>query len=170
MPGSGKEEFVQVARELGYEIVRMGDTVREEARRRGLPISDAAVGGMAHEERRIHGPGIWAERTLTKVRGDRVLIDGLRSLAELEVFRKAFGKDLRVVAIRARRPTRYERVLRRGRPDDVMSPEAFANRDERELGWGLGEVIEAADLTIDNEGTLDEFRARVRKVLEGLDG
>src|SRR5438093_2289524 len=70
----------------------MGDVVREEAKRRGLPITDAAVGGMAHTERDLHGFGIWAERTLPRIHGDRVVVDGLRGRAELEVFRKALER------------------------------------------------------------------------------
>ena len=36
MPGSGKSLVSQVARELGFDVVVMGDAVREEAKRRGI--------------------------------------------------------------------------------------------------------------------------------------
>jgi hypothetical protein len=42
---------------------------------------------------------------------------------------------------------------------------ALRVRDERELGWGMGEAIAAADIVIENMGTLDEFR---KKVLNGV--
>ena len=170
MPAAGKEEFQKVAAEAGYMIVRMGDVVREEARRRGLPITDASVGGMAHEERRIHGPTVWAERTIPHVRAERVCIDGLRSPAELAMFRKAFGPGLVVFAIRASPETRWERVRRRQRADDATTAEEFLRRDAREKGWGLEDVIDAADVQIVNEGTLDEFYAAVRNALRKLDG
>jgi dephospho-CoA kinase len=169
MPAAGKEEFQTVATALGYAVVRMGDVVRDEARRRGLPLTDAAVGGMAHEERQRHGATVWAERTIPRVTGKRVLIDGLRSPAERAVFRKAFGKDLLVFAIEASQRTRWKRVQRRHRPDDAKTFEEFQRRDAREIGWGLGEVIASADITILNEGSLDEFRARVRGELGKLD-
>src|SRR2546425_5982992 len=146
MPGCGKEEVLSVAQELGFSIVRMGDVVREEAQRRGLPITDAAVGGLAHAERQAHGYGVWAERALPRVRGEGVLVDGLRGRAELDVFRKAFGEGLVVLAVHASPKTRYERMMRRRRPDDAMSVEAFRVRDVRELSWGLGDVIAIADL------------------------
>lgn len=170
MPGAGKEEFVQVAAEMGFSIVRMGDVVRDEARHRGLPITDAAVGGMAHAERQAHGYGIWAARTVPRVRGERVVIDGLRGKAELEVFRKAFGQDLIVLAIHASPATRYERVKQRQRADDAMTPETFRARDERELSWGLGDVIATADLVIVNEDTPEAFRSEARSVLERIHG
>lgn len=159
-----------MAQDLGFSIVRMGDVVREEAQRRGLPITDAAVGGMAHAERQAHGYGIWAERTLPWIREERVLVDGLRGRAELEVFRKAFGDALFVIAVHASPRTRHARMMMRRRPDDAETYEAFQARDARELSWGLGDVIATADLVIVNEGSLDEFRRQARATLERLDG
>lgn len=170
MPGCGKEEVLAVGKDLGFSIVRMGDVVREEATRRGLPITDAAVGGMAHAERQTHGLGIWAERTVPRIQGDRVLVDGLRGRAELDVFRKAFGADLSVVAVHASPKTRYERMLRRQRKDDAATIDAFRARDLRELSWGLGDVIATADVMLVNEGTLDELRRQARAALERLHG
>ena len=170
MPAAGKEEFQAVAAAEGYEIVRMGDVVREEARRRGIPITDAAVGGMAHEEREKHGRAVWAERTIPHVRAARVCIDGLRSLHELAAFRKAFGSDLVVFAVVASPTTRWQRVVRRHRPDDAATWEEFLRRDARERGWGLEDVIAAADVRIVNEGALSAFHADVRAALRRLNG
>ncbi len=170
MPAAGKEEFQKVASQAGYVIIRMGDVVREEARRRGLPITDAAVGGMAHEEREKHGTAIWAERTIPRVRAERVCIDGLRSPAELAAFRSAFGSSLVVFAVEASSEIRWGRVQRRRRPDDPTSWQEFLRRDARERGWGLEQVVAAADLRIVNEGSLDDFYAAVRKALRRLDG
>ena len=170
MPGCGKEEALVVAQTLGFSVVRMGDIVREEALRRGLPITDATVGGMAHAERQGHGMGIWAERTLPRVQGERVLVDGLRGRAELEIFRGAFGTDLSVVAVHASPKTRYDRMLRRRRTDDAGTLEAFRARDLRELSWGLGDVIATADVMLVNEGTLEEFRRQARAALRRLHG
>jgi dephospho-CoA kinase len=168
MPGSGKEEVVQVARDLGFSVVRMGDVVREEAARRGLPIEDKAVGGMAHQERVERGFGIWAERTLPAVRGDRVLIDGLRGKAELDVFRRAFGDRLVVLGIHASPATRYARMGSRRRDDDAKDLAARRERDERELGWGLGDVLALADRLLVNEGSVDALREAARTVLHSL--
>lgn len=167
MPGAGKEEFVRVALERGYQVVRMGDVVRQEAAARGLVMSDQEIGGFASAERREHGPRIWAVRCVPMI-GDRdTVIDGSRSPYELEVFRKELGRKMRLVAIHASPSERYVRLMRRDRHDAPRSEEDFRQRDERELGWGLGDLIAQADLMIENEGTLDEFH---RKVAEELDG
>lgn len=167
MPGAGKEEFVTVALGRGYQVVRMGDVVRQEAAARGLVMSDREVGGFASAERQEHGPGIWAVRCVPFIKGRDTVIDGSRSTYELEVFRKELGGKMRLVAIHASPSERYLRLRRRNRSDAPRNEAEFRQRDERELGWGLGDLIAQADLVIENEGTLDEFH---RKVAEELDG
>ncbi|MEE9116409.1 MAG: AAA family ATPase [Thermoplasmata archaeon] len=170
MPGSGKEEFVKEAEDLGFDVVRMGDIVREEARKRGLSPSDMSVGGMANEEREKNGMGIWATRTIPKITGQRVVIDGIRGIAEIKVFREAFSSDLFVVTIDASSDVRFERIGRRGRKDATLTRERFDGRDEREKRWGIEQAMEEADHVIMNEGTLKEYHQAVRKVLEDLMG
>ncbi len=57
MPGAGKEEFVKVAQQDGYSVIRMGDVVRLEAEKRKVAMDDRGVGGFASSERQAHGPG-----------------------------------------------------------------------------------------------------------------
>jgi dephospho-CoA kinase len=168
MPGSGKEEFIIVAEELGFEVVRMGDLVREEARRRGLDLDDLSVGGLANEERLKHGMGVWADRTIPNITGPLVLIDGIRGIAEIEVFRDEFSSNLFVVSIEASSKTRYERIIQRGRKDATLTKEQFHERDEREIGWGIEQAMNEADHTIRNEVGLEDYREDVRRVLKEI--
>lgn len=166
MPGSGKEMFLEMAEKRGLPVIRMGDVVREEATRRGIDLTDADVGGMADREREAHGTDIWARRTLDRIETDRVVIDGLRSLQELDVFAGRFTDDLVLVAVHASPGTRYRRIAQRGRQDDIASEAALGARDRRELQWGLGGVIALADEVVVNEGNLAEFQAQVAAILE----
>jgi dephospho-CoA kinase len=170
MPGSGKTAAVKVALDRGIQVLRMGDAVWDEVKRRDLPLKADVVGQVADEMRRTDGPDIWARRTLKKVDPDAklVVIDGLRSMAELEVFKNALGNDFIVVHIQCPTEVRMERILGRGRVDDTGSVEAFNARDERELAWGLGEVLEAADVLISNTGTEQELRLNVAYLLSDI--
>lgn len=170
MPGCGKEEVLQVAAEGGFAVVRMGDVVRAEAARRGIPATDAGVGGMADEERRLHGPAVWARRTLEAVQADEIVIDGVRSLHEVVHFQKAFGEGLTVVAIHASPRTRHRRIAERAREDDALTEEDLRQRDERELSWGLGHVIAMADRMIVNEGNLEALQSQARALLQEIFG
>jgi dephospho-CoA kinase len=172
MPGSGKTLAAEAAGHLGIPVVRMGDCVWEEVRARGLPLSDEHVGRVAHEMRQLHGAGIWAERTLEKVRKlnvAKVAIDGVRSMAEVRAFQAALGSDFVLVALHASPTMRHRRLLARGREDEAASEAAARERDQRELAWGIGEVIALADVVLLNERPDERgFRAQVEALLRDL--
>ena len=55
----------------------------------------------------------------------------------------------------------------RGRSDDPKTREKFEERDNREIGVGLGETIAIADETIGNSDiTLNELTKLAHKVIE----
>lgn len=167
MPGAGKDEFVKVALSLGYTDVHMGDTVKSYATNSGIPLVDREIGAFATKERRENGMDIWARRTAEKITNpEKTIVDGLRNMEELEYFRSSFP-DTMVVAIYTNRDERLRRILIRNRIDDVKSENELEGRDNRELGWGIGRTISLADHMIVNDGTLEEFREKSRKLLQG---
>lgn len=170
MPGSGKSTAVEHAKAKGIPIYRMGDAVWAEVKARGLELENEIVGKVANDMRESHGPGIWAERTVDMVRKGKkaplIIIDGCRSQAELEVFRKAFGKDLFVVAIDADQGSRFKRLKARARKDDIRSIDDLKARDKREVRWGLDKVIAVADARIDNCGSVEELRTAMDDLLK----
>ncbi|MEM0493139.1 MAG: AAA family ATPase [Candidatus Thermoplasmatota archaeon] len=172
MPGSGKSEAVAVARSMGIPVVRMGDAVWEETRIRGLELNDKNVGKVAQEMRESHGKDIWAQRTIAKIRAhppsDCIIIDGVRSIEEVDTFKTALGSDFILIAINTSDETRMKRVLKRRRADDNINAKDIKERDERELGWGLGKVLSVADIIVDNENDLSEFQDRIRRMLQGF--
>lgn len=177
MPGSGKSEAMQVATARGYPVVRMGDMIWEEVDRQGLPRDSANVGKVANAMRESEGPDVWALRTIERVRtldaNDIVLIDGVRSNHEVEVFRRELGDEFVLVAIHTDARHRFDRLTRRGRDDDPTGSDADTGhkaRDEREMAWGIARTIALADEMIVNDETLDVFRGRVGAMLDELLG
>jgi len=164
MPGSGKDELVNVARSIGLATLKMGDLVRAEASRRGIAPNGAALSRLASEERDKHGVAIWAQRALPKLTETKMLVDGCRSEAEITCFRHQFG-DLYVLGIFASPETRYERLRRRGRSDDGRNLQEFFDRDQRELKFGIGSAFILADGMLVNEGDLVSFRTAAREAL-----
>ncbi len=167
MPGSGKDELLEVAARLGLATLKMGDLVRDETRRRGVALNNQNIARVANEEREKHGPGIWAQRAVPKLTETRMLVDGCRSDTEVTVFRHHFG-DLFVLGIYSAPETRYERLIRRARGDDGQNLQEFFDRDRRELKWGIGNAFTLADGMLLNEGTIEEFRTSGRAMLESI--
>jgi len=168
MPGSGKDALLRAAKSLGFGHASMGDAVRREAKKLNTPSTDEAIGSLANSERQRHGPAIWAKRTLAALPPGNAIIDGSRSLAEIEHFRKALGSGLKVIAVTAPAEARFRRLQLRNRPDAPQTLEEFARREERELSWGLGKAMESADITLTNEGTIEEFGTRCLATLQSL--
>ncbi len=173
-PLAGKSEASRIAHELGYRVIVMGDVVREEVKRRGLQMEDKVVGKVATELREKEGKDVIARRCIQKIRNGRakndsiLIIDGIRSIDEVNRFKKEFGDDFVLISIEAPAEIRYERAKKRKREDDVGSIEELLERDRRELSWGMGEALKNADIRIDNTGSLEDFRKKVRKLLEDL--
>jgi len=169
-PGSGKGEAAAVAREAGIPVVTMGDVIREACRDRGLDPAEYH-GEVAQALRAEDGEAAIAERSLPPVRNaleesETVLVDGLRSPAEVARFEAAFGDDFVVVSVEAPFEMRVERLADRDRDASDADREALRAREERERGFGMNEVMADADVTVDNTGSLDAFRARIRDLLE----
>jgi len=170
MPGSGKDIFVQEATKADFNHIRMGDMVRLFAREANIDSGDSSIGKLATGQRAEYGPKIWAKRTLEKMPQGDVLIDGSRSLAEINHFKSVIENDLKLIGINAPTQMRFERLIARGRDDDPSAYEEFQTRDNRELSWGLGEALENAEITLENDSTLEEFRNKCQSIINKIIG
>jgi dephospho-CoA kinase len=171
LPGSGKGEAAAVASEMDVPVVTMGDVIREACRDRGLDPAEHH-GEVARALRDEEGPAAIAERSLPMIEAaledsDTVLVDGLRSDVELDRFRAAFGDSFRLVSVEAPFETRADRLLDRARDDTDLDRDALREREDRELGFGMDEVMDRADIVIENTDTLDAYRERIRAILDG---
>jgi len=172
MPASGKSEAVQLAKDKGIPVIRMGDMVWEETRQQGKPLDDENVGVVANSMREKHGMDIWAKRTVEKIRSLKksslLVIDGVRNMEEIEYFKKELGMDFLAIAIDAPDELRRKRAISRGRTDDSKNPNDLEERDKREICWGLQKVIANADIVISNNGSLEDFKKQVLTVFKKL--
>jgi dephospho-CoA kinase len=169
MPGAGKGVASQAAKQLGLEVLVLGDVIREETQRRGLEPTPKNMGNVMLQVRANEGPAVVAKRLLPKVEASPsplVVVEGVRSEDELRELKSKF--EVVTVAIHASPKTRYERLLSRGRSDDPRTWDTFYERDSRELNVGLGRVIALADAVLVNEGTIADLQSVVKATLTKL--
>jgi dephospho-CoA kinase len=168
MPGSGKSVVASViSRILKYPVYSMGDIVRREVVKRGLPLTSSNIELVARKLREEMGEEAVALLLVEKLREDKVsnaIVDGLRSIAEARLLAKL--GDLCIVAVHSSPGTRFERILRRARKGDAVTWEEFVERDMNNLRLGIGEIIALADFMIVNEGTMQELERNAWKVAE----
>ena len=150
MPGSGKSIISDTARRLQWSIRSMGDVVRSEVERLGLDHSAEVTGRVATDLRESHGLTVIADRLAIQINEDlmagrSVLVDGVRSPVELKRLTQIVGLRPLLIAVTADASIRWQRLKERGRPEDG-SIESLQARDQREIGFGLAEVITLADI------------------------
>ena len=159
MPGAGKSTIADGLKPKGYEIINLGNAVREEAKKRNLDPTRENLGKLMLELRKKNGPGAIAELVQKKIESSTVnvmLIDGVRSNDEIQVLRK-FG-TVKLLAVHASTDTRFSFLQKRGRSDDPQTKEHFEERDNRELGVGISNSIALSDFALSNIGlTKDEL-------------
>jgi dephospho-CoA kinase len=167
MPGAGKSLVVETAVEMGYGVVVMGDLVREETQKRGLELIPKNIGKVMLELRKKGGAGVIADRCIPKIEqqeSGKVMVDGVRSLSEVDVFKKHFS-NFSLIAVYASPETRFNRLYRRHRSDDPNGWGVFQERDMRELGVGLGDAIAMAEYLIINENGKGNAKAAAKKFI-----
>ncbi len=159
MPGSGKSTIAEGLKPKGYDIINMGNAIREEATKRNLEPTSSNLGKLMLELREKNGPGAIAELVKSQIESSTanvILMDGVRSSDEIQVLRK-FG-NVKLLAIHASTDTRFDFLQKRGRSDDPQTKDNFEERDNRELGVGISNPIALSDYAISNIGlTKDEL-------------
>jgi dephospho-CoA kinase len=171
MPGSGKSVVVETAMEMGYAVVVMGDVVRQETNKRGLELTPLNVGRVMLELREKGGESIIAERCIPEIERQpsvKVIVDGLRSLGEVDAF-KAYFSRFSLVAVHSSPEARFNRLYRRRRSDDPDGWEVFRERDMRELSVGLGNAIAMAEYVIVNENNKNDVKAKAKDTLRKVE-
>lgn len=151
MPGAGKSTIADGLKTKGFEKITMGDAVRAEATKRKIEPTGANLGKLMLELREKNGPGAVAELIKDQIansKSDVILIDGVRSIAEVDVLKK-FG-TVKILAIHASSDTRFKFLSNRGRSDAPADRQDFVKRDSREMGVGMSDSIALADETISN--------------------
>lgn len=159
MPGAGKSTIAAGLQKKGFTSINMGDAVRTEAKRRNLEPTGQNLGKLMLELREKNGSGAVAELIVDQIKqsnSDVVVIDGIRSNAEIEVLKKI--APVKLLSIHASTDTRFNFLTSRGRSDDPRERNTFDERDNREIKVGISTSIALADETISNNNlTIDEL-------------
>ena len=165
LPGSGKSTALIAIEDLGI-IITMGDVIRKEALNNNIEPNNENLGKIAKELRERGGDAIVAERSVEMIKNQKnkvVFVDGIRSLFEIEVFRKYW--KFPVIAIESSDDLRHKRIKKRARSDDSDTLIEIMKRDKRELGFGLKEVINKANYKIMNDSSKEELKKITREIV-----
>jgi dephospho-CoA kinase len=183
--GSGKDSLMKLLEGCGFLVYNTSDRMREVVKvslgstRRGGNDSPMGIIGNA-QRRRYPGGAVelglidWWARVAhlpEQIKPRGLVIGSIRSTGEAERIKAVGGK---LVVVDADREVRYRRIASRLREDEHgLTYEQFCQQEDAELAAGqtdptkfaMAAVLQAADITIANNTTIEEFAAKAEDVL-----
>ena len=156
MAGAGKTTVANYLAQKGIPLLIMGDVVREAAQNDGLEPTSDNLSKLMLRLREKNGPEAIAYLVANKIKTMKrenkefgvVLVDGVRSMAEIHVLRSV--GNVKLLAIHGSTLTRYSHIRERARSDVPSNIGEFDKRDKVEMGVGISDAIALADETISN--------------------
>jgi dephospho-CoA kinase len=167
--GSGKDEVVEYLQEkYGIPKTSVGDRVREIAEQEGKKPTRENLQEIAERYRARYGRDYFIKKIIRHMeeRGWKTAgITGIRTVADVSALKRKYGEDLVLVHVRVDHPKiRFQRLRKRGEARDPQTYEEFLDQDRREEEiFHLSDSIEQADVTIPNNGTLEQFHQEIEK-------
>ena len=171
MCGSGKSIASDYLETLGYKKVYFGGVTLEKLKEKGLEITPENEKMMREKLREDLGMGAFAKILLPRIKEyskkENVVLDGLYSWDEYKIISEELGNELKVIAIITDKKLRYKRLEQREvRP--LTKKEAIM-RDLAEIeNIAKAPPIAYADYYVLNNGTMDEYKERLNKILKEL--
>lgn len=195
-PAAGKSTAAAYVADMeGVPIVSMGEEVREQRDRNVTAGPNAILGDdkrgyttweLAEAYRDEHGPRGVAMACTSRIataflEHDLVVVDGIRTVNEIEYFSQRFGCPVTVVQVSADDDTRVDRFFSRNKPHtfrDGISEDALRvaaeyeldKRTQRETQAGLDEALDHADFELVNEGDEDDLKAQCARLITDIYG
>ncbi len=176
--GSGKTTIVDALKKQGFEHVTLSDSVREEAKKRGLPSERTTLQNIGQSLREQFGAGVLGKKALEKIQsknGGKWIVDGIRNPAEIDELRS--HPDFILIANTVPEDVIIKRILSRKRSIDTLNEIAIRTKLRREMGEGeppegqqVKKCIEMADYTFENIMPFEEVETEFLKLYDKILG
>lgn len=168
LPGSGKTTASGILSEKDFAVVSMGFLTKKILSECELPLNGENEEFVRRILRKKYGKDIYAKIAKAEIikymdSGENVVLEGLRSIEELEYINKAFP-DLKLIYITAPKELRYKR-LRERKIRSIARVEA-EKRDREEINiLGINKVRERADIILVNDISKKMFRSQIISIV-----
>jgi dephospho-CoA kinase len=169
--GSGKDEAANYFHDRhGYHVIATGDLVRNIADLEGLEPSRDNLHDISQRYAEAAGRDFLAKKIIQEIEAgnaDKVVINSVHTLADVDALRQHYDDKFTLLHIDTSDPRkRFERVHTRTADHDPNSWDEFREleKDEDKL-FDLWEVISQADVTIPNDGSVEQLRNRLEKLM-----
>ena len=170
--GGGKGAVVDyLVSEKGFAHYSGSGLITEAIEKRGMQVNRDNLRLVGNDLRRQFGNDYIARELIERSKNDNaknVIIESVREVSAADLIKSSGGT---LLAVDADQKIRYERITKRGSKKDSVSFDKFCEQEATEMndpdphGMQKRQVIEAADYTIQNNGTLEELHKEIDKFL-----
>ena len=166
---AGKTTVAKMLEERGFIHLTYSDILRQAAKERGIEPTRENLQKLGTALKSEQGPAVLSKMLLSQGH-EHIVADGIRTLPEIEELKL---QGATVWAIVAGEEARFSRIESRKRAGDPSTLSEFRKLDEIENsgstpGQDINACIDAADVVIENTGTLEELDDRVESELAAL--
>jgi len=174
---AGKEVFAEyLIKKYGFTTFSLSTVVHQELEKRGVVnFTRKTLQDVGDELRKKYGDDVLAKRAIEILNKDKrsVVITGIRNPAEVRYLRTV--KNFILVAIKAKRKIRFQRVLQRAKPWDPKTWQEFYKIDRRDYcigqkksGQQVGACLKMADYTLTNNRDLGNFYKKIERLIKEI--
>lgn len=171
MPGAGKSMAVDHLRTKQFPSVYFGGVILDAMTEAGLEHTQENEKPFREELRKREGKDFVVKRIITQIHDlinsgqKKIIADGVYSWTEYKALKREFPGELTVIGILAPRKLRYRRLSQR--PIRPLTMQEASERDWAEIeNIEKGGPIAIADQYIINDGTAEEFYAKLDELLD----
>jgi dephospho-CoA kinase len=161
----------------GFVSFSLSSIIHEEIRNRGIKtFTRSTLQDIGNDLRRRYGNQVLAERAIKTIHFNglsRIIIEGIRNPGEVRYLKKL--PNFILIAIKAKKEVRFERIKTRAKPWDPKTLDEFIEMDRRDLGYHeaelgqqVGECIKMADYIITNNEDWESFYKKIDKVAKKI--
>lgn len=162
---SGKDAAARLFIQKGFTQINMSDILKEELLKKNIEPTKENMSLLGDELRKLHGKDIIIKMLVNKLKGrEKIVITGIRSPEEA-AFLKQQVKNFCLLAIGAKESIRFSRRT----AEDPQTEQEFFSRDQRDIkNKGLDKVIASAEITTENNASLEELNKKLESFLSAL--
>jgi len=173
--GAGKGSVVEyLIQKRGMFHVSGRALITKEIEARGMPVNRDSMRIVGNDLRANRGSDVIVQLALETAAANKqtdFIVESIRSAGEVPALKNVGGI---LIAVDAEQQIRYERIVGRGSTTDNISFEKFCELESKEMndpdpnGMQKAKVMQMADHTIMNDGTLEELHEKIEDWLQTI--
>lgn len=173
---SGKDTVGDyLAENYGFRRFSLSDALRDDLNKDRIELTRDNLRERGNVLREKFGPAILAEKAAETIKSDpdrNWVLLSIRLPSEVAYLRE--NCDLLLISVDVPEKIRYERALNRAKVGEkIISFDDFIAKETAERGGqnnsqAVDQVINMADISIENSGTVDDLYQKIDKIIEKI--